>query len=104
MFKFKLVFILLLLLVTLGPSQAQVSEPILAFQLAHDDAGYYMVCQQGCDYYNTLGTIEELNRRFPEYHCAVNWSYELRNRRRDAFSKLGYLVGPNGDTSNPLCG
>lgn len=97
--------ILSILAVLILPVNAQVaSEPSDLYLRLADDGGYHMVCIQGCDYYNSLGTTEELNRRFTEYHCAINWSHALRNRRRDAFSQLGYLPGPNGDLSNPLCG
>lgn len=86
-----------------APAMAQSNEPVdLFLRLAQDDAGYYMTCIEGCDYYNSLGTPEELNRRFTEYHCAVNWSYALQNRHF-GWNALVYLVGPNGDTSDPLC-
>lgn len=78
------------------------TQPDLFLQLAHDENGYYMVCSLGCEWYNTLGTIEEINKHFPELHCAVNWTYFLRNRHYGQ-NLLGYLTGPNGDTSNPLC-
>lgn len=100
-----IIWIILTVVGIIIPANAQVaSEPSDLYLRLADDGGYHMVCIQGCDYYNALGTTEELNRRFTEYHCAINWSHALRNRRRDAFSQLGYLPGPNGDLSNPLCG
>lgn len=83
-------------------ANAQILQPDLALRLTHDEQGYVMVCYIGCSWYNALGTTEELNRHFPEYHCAVNWTYFLRNRYYGV-QFLEYLTGPNGDTSNPLC-
>lgn len=91
-------------LMALSASAQVASEPSDLYLRLANDGGYHMVCVQGCAYYNSLGTTEELNRRFPEYHCAVNWAYALQNRRRESWAQLGYLTGPNGDTSNPLCG
>lgn len=83
-------------------ASAQILQPDLALRLTQDEQGYMMVCYVGCSWYNALGTTEEINRHFPEYHCAVNWAYFLRNRYYGV-NFLGYLTGPNGDTSNPLC-
>lgn len=92
----------LLLIAIFSLIQFANAQTDLALRLAQDEQGYFMVCYEGCGWYNTLGTIEEINRHFPEYHCAVNWSYYLQNRHYGS-SVLGYLVGINGDTSNPLC-
>lgn len=94
---------LLLLAIFFFAQQANAqTQPDLALRLMLDKNGYVMVCYIGCEWYNTLGTSEEINRHFSEFHCAVNWTYFLRNRYYGQ-NLLGYLVGPNGDTSNPLC-
>jgi hypothetical protein len=84
------------------PVNAQTLPPNIWMQVFEDDNGFYMLCQNECEAFNQLGTPEELTKHFQQMHCSVNWYYALHNRKYGQI-ELAYLVGPNGNTSNPLC-
>jgi len=94
--------IILFVAVAFAIREAQAQTVIPWTRIQQDAQGYYIQCEQYCDVFNTLGTPEELNVRMPEMHCAINWYYMLVNR--GLRTSLQFLVGPNGDQSNPLCG
>src|SRR5690606_36473104 len=96
-----LLFILLLYIVENVSSQETIPNVYIQYNKDNNN-NWYMTCIEGCGFFNRLGTPEELTNTFLESQCIVNWYYALFNRWYGHIA-LEYLVGPNGDTSNPLC-